>query len=79
MRWIAVTSLLLLGGCPSLEERSQVYDPRLYDANGDVIAVAPAPQPECREADETVVIDGQTQHAHRMACREPDGRWRLVP
>jgi hypothetical protein len=78
MRWIALASLLLLGGCPSVEERSSVYDPRLYDANGNVLAAVPGPPPECREAEETIVIAGETQRAHSMACLYPDGRWRLV-
>ncbi len=32
----------------------------------------------CREFQETVTIDGQQQSAYGVACRQPDGSWRIV-
>lgn len=32
----------------------------------------------CRDLTQTVDIDGQTQTATGMACRQPDGSWRIV-
>ena len=32
----------------------------------------------CREYQQTVVIDGQTQNAYGTACRQPDGSWQVV-
>ena len=32
----------------------------------------------CREFQQTVTIGGQTQQGYGMACRQPDGSWRIV-
>jgi surface antigen len=32
----------------------------------------------CREYQQTVTIDGQTERAYGTACRQPDGSWRIV-
>ena len=32
----------------------------------------------CREYQQTIVIDGQTEQAHGRACRQPDGTWKIV-
>jgi len=32
----------------------------------------------CREFNETVTIGGKTEHAYGIACRQPDGTWRIV-
>jgi surface antigen len=32
----------------------------------------------CREFQQKVVIDGQSQSAHGTACRQPDGTWKVV-
>ena len=74
-----VSSLLLLASCVAVPSES--YDPRLYDASGNVVApVASAPQaaPDCREATTTVVIGGRQQRVYGTACRQPDGSWHLV-
>lgn len=34
--------------------------------------------PYCREFQTTVVIDGQPQSAHGIACQQPDGSWAVV-
>lgn len=33
---------------------------------------------DCREFEQTVVIGGREETAYGAACREPDGRWRIV-
>lgn len=32
----------------------------------------------CREYQQTVYVGGKKQKAHGVACREPDGTWRIV-
>ena len=32
----------------------------------------------CREFNQTVTIGGKTQDAYGVACRQPDGTWRIV-
>lgn len=32
----------------------------------------------CREFQNTVTIDGKTEHAYGTACRQPDGSWKIV-
>jgi len=32
----------------------------------------------CREFQQTVIIDGQSQRAYGTACQQPDGSWRIV-
>lgn len=32
----------------------------------------------CREFQQTITIDGQTQQGHGTACRQPDGSWKVV-
>ena len=33
---------------------------------------------DCRDFEQTVVIDGQEEIVHGTACREPDGTWRAL-
>ncbi len=40
-------------------------------------AKAPA-EPECREYQTTVTIDGKPQKAYGKACRQPDGTWKQM-
>lgn len=39
-------------------------------------ATAPGDEPECREYQTTVTIDGKPQKAYGKACRQPDGTWK---
>lgn len=32
----------------------------------------------CREFQQTVTIDGQTERVYGTACRQPDGSWKLI-
>lgn len=32
----------------------------------------------CREFYQTISIDGKTEDAYGVACRQPDGKWRIV-
>lgn len=32
----------------------------------------------CREFYQTITIDGKTEDAYGVACRQPDGKWRIV-
>ena len=32
----------------------------------------------CREFQQAVIIGGQTQNAYGVACRQPDGTWKIV-
>jgi surface antigen len=32
----------------------------------------------CREYQQTITMDGEQHQGHGTACREPDGRWRIV-
>jgi surface antigen len=32
----------------------------------------------CREYQQTVTVGGQTEQAYGMACRQPDGSWKIV-
>lgn len=32
----------------------------------------------CREYEQTITIGGETQAAYGTACRQPDGKWRVV-
>lgn len=32
----------------------------------------------CREYQQTIVVDGQSQSAHGTACRQTDGSWKIV-
>jgi surface antigen len=78
MRSIVLLSLLLAGCVGTGSPNS--YDPRLYDANGNVVtaAVAPPAEPRCREIQQTVTIGGTPQAATSTACRQPDGTWRIT-
>lgn len=33
----------------------------------------------CREFQQTIQVGGQTQQGYGIACRQPDGSWRVVP
>lgn len=75
--------LLLVAGCVAGGGQTMgIYDPRLYDANGNVVAAAPPPPPppvpDCREVERSVIIGGQAQRATGTACRQPDGTWRFT-
>jgi len=79
-----VVGSLLLAGCmnPSPPTASrESFDPRVYDARGNVlppVAIVPQPAPECREFERTVEIGGKPQKAYGTACRQPDGSWRFT-
>jgi surface antigen len=82
--WVAL-GLTAVAGCISEPDTVGRYDPRLYDANGQVVAAVPPPppalapaEPPCREVTRDVTIGGQVQHAVGTACRQPDGTWRFV-
>lgn len=83
-RMMAAAAMALVAGCFYGPDTQGRYDPRLYDAGGNVVtaaAPAPAPAPEappCREVRRAVTIGGQTQEAVSTACRQPDGTWRFV-
>lgn len=32
----------------------------------------------CREYQQTVTVGGRTERAHGIACRQPDGSWKIV-
>jgi hypothetical protein len=38
----------------------------------------PAPVPECRDVDATVVLDGTTQHLPTRVCRNGSGPWQMM-
>jgi hypothetical protein len=75
-----VLGVLVLAGCARVDTVGR-YDPRLYDAKGNVIAETPPPPPpvaagpDCRQVARTVVIGGQPQQALATACHQPDGSW----
>jgi surface antigen len=78
-----ILGLLLVAGCASDDSLGR-YDPRLYDAYGNVVAAVPPPQPapatgpECREVERTIIIGGQAERGYGTACRQPDGTWRFT-
>ena len=39
-----------------------------YDTNGDY----------CREFQQTITVGGKTEQAYGIACRQPDGSWRII-
>jgi hypothetical protein len=49
-----------------------------------VVYVQPAPRPAgydrsyCREYQSTAQVNGVAQPVHGIACRQPDGTWRIV-
>ncbi|HZT52258.1 MAG TPA: hypothetical protein VFA22_10015 [Stellaceae bacterium] len=71
----------LLAGCvvapPPPSAGPGSYDPRLYDATGNLATAAPPPA-DCREFQRTVEIGGKRQNAYGIACRQPDGSWRIT-
>lgn len=83
---IAGLGLLALSACVGTDQG--LYDPHLYDANGNVVTATAAPPPppplpaaagpECRETQRTVIIGGQPRTAVATACRQQDGSWRFV-
>lgn len=79
MRGAALFSIVtvaapLLGGCAT-EPASGLPDTTVPDAT------APAPSgttaDECQEFTTPVIIGGQQQQATGLACRQPDGSWRI--
>ena len=38
-----------------------------------------SPKPYCREFQKQIIIDGRTEQAYGVACRQPDGIWKLQP
>ncbi|HLJ64035.1 MAG TPA: hypothetical protein VKT70_08020, partial [Stellaceae bacterium] len=70
-------TLVMLAGCasePEPQAQPQAATP----------PSAPAPQnkavatSQCREYQDTVQIGNQPQPVHGLACRDPDGSWRIV-
>jgi hypothetical protein len=45
---------------------------------GTVSPIRGPARPECREFEQTVVIDGKPQNAYGTACRQADGSWKIV-
>lgn len=39
-------------------------------------ALPPSTAQECREYQQSVIIDGTARQAYGIACRQPDGTWR---
>jgi surface antigen len=52
---------------PASGHSGTVIPARAYQDNGNY----------CREYQQTMVIDGQTQQAFGRACRQPDGSWQI--
>jgi hypothetical protein len=80
---LGLTSCLLLAACVTRYEQPRPY----------VVAPPPPPmqtmpqaQPapayvgarECREFQQTIVVNGQEQPGYGKACRQPDGTWKIV-
>jgi hypothetical protein len=42
-------------------------------------APAPTAKPYCREFQKQIIIDGRTEQAYGVACRQPDGTWKIQP
>jgi hypothetical protein len=57
-----------------------VPPPRAYAAPPPQAYAAPAPAAaqDCQDYQSQIVIDGKPQQVHGTACRQPDGRWRIV-
>ena len=61
-------------------EPVQWYSPETGN-RGSVVATREGHTPSgqyCREFQQTVTIDGQTERAYGTACRQPDGSWKIV-
>jgi hypothetical protein len=76
---LGLTSCLALAGCVTTYEQPR---PRPY-----VMQPPPPPQPvmpqalnrpNCREFQQTIVVNGQQQPAYGRACEQPDGSWKIV-
>ena len=77
---MVVLGLVAMAGCAVGRDTVGRYDPRLYDASGQIVAataVPPPAEPPCREATRDVTIGGKKQQAVGTACRQPDGTWRF--
>ncbi len=56
----------------------QGYAPPAQPAQQAPAATAAYDTSYCREYTNTTMIDGQEQVSHGLACRQPDGSWRIV-
>ena len=56
----------------------QGYTPPAQPAQQAPAATAAYDTSYCREYTNTTMIDGQEQVTHGLACRQPDGSWRIV-
>ncbi len=86
---LAAAALLSLAGCETASKDSETITwntPRPGEAAPPASgtqspplttpqAAAPS-QPECREYQTTVTIDGKPEKAYGKACRQPDGTWK---
>jgi hypothetical protein len=58
------------------------YPPPVYTVPPPDSAADVPPPPTlpkgCREFRSTVIVDGQVRVSHGLACRRPDGTWRIV-
>ena len=76
---LGLSSCLLVAACVTrYEQPPYVVAPPLPPA-----AMEPAPPPaaavrECREFQQTLVVNGQEQPGYGKACRQPDGSWKIV-
>ena len=77
-----LASALLLAACVTRYEQ-----PRYVVAPPPPPPPSAMPQPappafvgarECREFQQTIVVNGQEQPGYGKACRQPDGTWKIV-
>lgn len=76
-----ILGLVTLAGCAGT---ATSVDPHVYDASGNVATPAPPPPPPqaaaplCKDAERTVMIDGEPQTVLAYTCQHPDGTWHFV-
>ena len=63
---------------PPPPQYQQGYAPPAQPAQPAPAATAAYDTSYCREYTNTTMIDGQEQVTHGLACRQPDGSWRIV-
>ena len=88
MRKIAplLASALLLSACVTRYEQPRyVVAPPPPPPPPPMQAMPPAPPApvlvgarECREFQQTIVVNGEQQQGYGKACRQPDGTWKIV-
>ena len=63
---------------PPPTQYQQGYAPPAQPAQQAPATTAAYDTSYCREYTNTTLIDGQEQVTHGLACRQPDGTWRIV-